>query len=238
MTLSGLFREARKSGLVKENPVALVKKPKMENEIVRYLDREEEARLLAFAPEPLRSAILVSIHSGLREGELAALTWPDVRFNERSVVVRHSKNGSFRVVPMSGTLYRTLEAMPCHVTSPYVFTNSDTGAAYGRFNNTLWRATLRRAGIKNFRWHDLRHTFGSRLAQAGEPLLAIRDLMGHKQIQVTLRYAHLAPSNLRTAVLALDEVPRPQKSAGATPSATRPPEPGRLLYDNQLVFND
>jgi integrase len=227
MTLSGLFREARKSELVKENPVALVKKPKMENEIVRYLDPEEESRLLAFAPEPFRSAILVSIHSGLREGELAALTWNDVRFNEQSIVVRHSKNGSFRVIPMSKTLYRTLEAMPRHVASSYVFTNTNTSGPYGRFNNTVWRATLRRAGIKNFRWHDLRHTFGSRLAQAGEPLLAIRDLMGHKQIQVTMRYAHLAPSNLRTAVLALDRMgaAAAEMAASAPRSAPRPLEP-------------
>ena len=71
--------------------------------------------------------------------------------------------------------------------------------------------------MKNFRWHDLRHTFGSRLAQAGVPILTIKELMGHPQITVTMRYAHLAPSNLQTAVPVLDQVPDEEEkpTAGA-----------------------
>lgn len=203
--LSGIFREARKQEVVAQNPVALVKKPRVENEIVRYLDAEEEKRLLAFAPESLRSAILVSIHSGLRDGELTRLTWADVRFEERLIVVRHTKSKKDRTVPMNRTILDTLQRLPRYdLASPYVFTNPKTMTRFDRFNNTVWRAVLKRAGISKFRWHDLRHTFASRLAQGGVPITTIKELMGHASITVTMRYAHLTPGNLRAAVDVLD----------------------------------
>lgn len=212
MFLSGMFREAIKRDMLDRNPVARVDKPSIDNQIVRYLDPDEERRLLGFSPEPLRTAILISIHSGLRDGELRNLTWADVRLRNRFIVVRNTKSKRDRVVPMSKTLYGVLEKLPRHIKSPYVITNTDTATKYDHFNNTSWRKALTDAGIKNFRWHDLRHTFGSRLAQAGVPILAIKELMGHSQITVTMRYAHLAPSNLTAAVTVLDQ--DPQMSTG------------------------
>jgi integrase len=202
--LSGLYREAMRRELVDKNPVSLVRKPRLENTIVRYLDPDEEKRLLEKAYEPLRSAILVAIHSGLREEEEAALEWVDVRAAEGILVVRNTKSKRDRVVPMNATLKATLEAVPRHSKSPYVFTNMQSGTRYDRFNNRTWRSLLVRAKVNSFRWHDLRHTFGSRLAQAGRSILEIRELMGHSDVTVTMRYAHLAPNNLREAVFALD----------------------------------
>ena len=202
--LSGLFREAMRRDLADRNPVSLVRKPRLDNEIVRYLDPSEEKRLLEEAQEPLRSAILVALHSGLREEEEAALGWGDVRASEGILVIRKTKNRRVRVLPMNGTLRATLEALPRHPESPYVFTNRRTGTRYDRFNTRAWRRVLGRARIENFRWHDLRHTFGSRLAQAGRSILEIKELMGHSDVTVTLRYTHLAPNNLREAVRALD----------------------------------
>lgn len=203
--LSGLFREAMRRELVDKNPVSLVRKPRIENQVVRYLDVEEEKRLLEEAHNPLRSAILVAIHSGLREGEEAALQWVDVRFSEGILVVRKTKSKRDRVLPINATLKGALEGVPRFARGAYVFTNPDTRTRYDRFNNGAWRKLLVRAKIQNFRWHDLRHTFGSRLAQAGRSILEIRDLMGHSDVRVTMRYAHLAPNNLRDAVLALDK---------------------------------
>ena len=174
MWVSGLYREAMKDELVARNPVKLVKKPTVHNLIVRYLDETEEWRLLGFTPEPLRSAIIVAIHSGLRDGEQKKLAWPDVKYKENHIIVRKPKNKKDRVVPMSRTLRKTLKAIPRHESSPYVFTNPDTGKPYDHFGNTLWKKVRDLAEIKNFRWHDLRHTFGSRLAQAGVPILTIK----------------------------------------------------------------
>lgn len=216
MFLSGMFREAMKRDIIDRNPLVRVDKPSISNLIVRYLDHDEEKRLLAFAREPLRSAIRISIHSGLRDGELRNLTWADVRLRERAIVVRNTKSKRDRIVPMSRTLYELLDQMPRHIKSPYVITNTDTGTKYDHFNNTAWKKALVDAGVKNFRWHDLRHTFGSRLAQAGVPILTIKELMGHSQITVTMRYAHLAPSNLQTAVTVLDEPPTEMMAAPST----------------------
>jgi integrase len=204
MVLSGLYREARKRELVDRNPVSMVKKPTVDNKIVRYLDAEEEKELLTRLPEPLHSAVLVALHSGLRESEELNLTWADIRLKERAIVVRQTKSNRDRVVPMDQTLYKLLEGMPRHIRSAYVFTNTDTEDRYDRFNNTTWRKALKDAGIKAFRWHDLRHTFCSRLAQAGVHPVAIKDLAGHSDLRVTARYMHLAPANLRTAVETLD----------------------------------
>ena len=115
---------------------------------------------------------------------------------------------------LSDTLFETLRLIPRHISSPYVFTNPKTGTKYtNAFNNNGWQALLRRTGIESLRFHDLRHTFASRLAQAGVPLLAIMELMGHASITMTMRYAHLAPSNRRAAVLALDGK-RPKSAHG------------------------
>jgi integrase len=204
MVLSGLYREARKRELVDRNPVSMVKKPTVDNKIVRYLDQEEEKELLARLPEPLHSAVVVALHSGLRETEELNLTWADIRLKERAIVVRRTKSNRDRMVPMSETLFQLLSRMPRHIRSAYVFTNSETEDRYERFNNTTWRKALKDAGIKGFRRHDLRHTFCSRLAQAGVHPVAIKDLAGHSVLRVTARYMHLAPANLRAAVEVLD----------------------------------
>ena len=210
MILSGMFREAVKRELIPANPLRLVNKPRVQNEVIRYLDPEEEERLIGIAPEPLKTAIVVAIHSGMRDGEQRSLMWNDVRSDEGVIVVRESKSGKPRRIPMNRPLREAIESIEQYPDSPYVFTNPATRKPYDRFNNTTWRRILGKAGIQDFRWHDLRHTFGSRLAQAGVPITAIRDLLGHSQIQVTMRYAHLAPSNLRDAVQKLD--PKPAKT--------------------------
>ncbi len=102
-------------------------------------------------------------------------------------------------------MYQTLETLPRHIKSPYVFTNPQTETMYTNpLNNTAWDNLLIRAAISNLRFHDLRHTFGSRLAQRGVPLPAIKDLLGHSSITVTMRYAHMAPSDRANAVRMLD----------------------------------
>ena len=208
MILSGLFREAMKQELIERNPVHLTKKPRVDNVIVRYLNHSEEENVLAFVEEPLRSAILVAIHSGLREGEQLNLTWADVHFDVGHIVVRNTKSKRDRVVPMSATLRQVLKGVSRVLVkgepSPFVFTNTATGTKFQRFNADGWRAALRKAGVENFRWHDLRHTFGSRLAQAGVPITVIKELMGHSTVTVTMRYAHLTQGNLQQAVKVLD----------------------------------
>ncbi|MCC6738933.1 MAG: site-specific integrase [Planctomycetia bacterium] len=212
-SLSGVFREALKADLVERKPVKLVKKPRIENTVVRFLSPEEEANLLAHAAPWLRPAIVISIHSGLRAGELRRLAWADVSFERGTLTIRHTKSKRDRVVPMNATLRETLTAIPRRLHQPCVLTGPISGKAMNWFNGEAWRTALKRAGVERFRWHDLRHTFASRLAQAGVPILAIKQLLGHTTLAMAMRYAHLQEKNLREAVGVLDPA---RKSASSS----------------------
>jgi integrase len=122
-----------------------------------------------------------------------------------------TKNGERREIPINQTLRDTLKKLPWRIDSPYVF--------IGRDGNRLtdirkgFKSALRRTGIKDFRFHDLRHTFASHLVMAGADITTVKTLLGHKSLTMTLRYAHLAPSHTQNAVNLLDGVIGNQKKA-------------------------
>lgn len=156
------------------------------------------------------------------------MMWADVRFGDGHIVIRHTKIKRDRILPMSRTLRQVLERIPRVFVkgkvSPYVFANTE-GEHFKRFNADGWRAALRNAGVSGFRWHDLRHTFGSRLAEKGVPITVIKELMGHSTITVTMRYAQLTHGNLQQAVKALDD-PNPMMES-AHRSAQREDQPAK-----------
>ncbi len=204
--LSGIFRQAIREARIKFNPVRETAHYK-ESKRVRYLreDEDEEAKLMDVvraSNHPEREAeILVALHSGMRRSEQfrtaqvpdGGLKWEYINFRARVLRLPRSKAGEKpREIPMNSVLVETLRAIPRKIDSPYVFEGTDP---------EKWFAKLvRAAGMKDFTWHDLRHTFASRLAMAGVPMRHIADLMGHSEIQTTMRYAHLAPGHLADAV--------------------------------------
>jgi integrase len=103
---------------------------------------------------------------------------------------------------MNDAVGAILRALPSRFRGSYVFPSrtGDTPLNGRNLCNRVFNPALKRAGIENFRWHDLRHTFASRLAMQGEDLLTIKDLLGHKTMDMTLRYAHLSPGHHRDAV--------------------------------------
>lgn len=159
-----------------------------------------DLRKVAYA-DHLKPLVLVSINTGLRRGELFNLRWPDVDLVQKVLTVEGdgAKSGQTRHIPLNREALATLEAWKKQSRKTgYVF----PGKGGQRLDNvnSAWSALLKDAGIEAFRWHDLRHTFASRLAMAGVPLNTIRELMGHSDIQMTLRYAHLAPDVKAQAV--------------------------------------
>jgi len=154
----------------------------------------------------LKPMVILSLHTGMRRGEVFDLDWRDVDFQVRSIAVvgDTAKSGKTRHIPMSRTCYDVLRSwqVQCGGSTGRVFQNANGE----RFDNVKksWGKLLKQAGIENFRWHDMRHHFASRLAMAGVDLNSIRELLGHSDYEMTLRYAHLAPSHKRKAVELLD----------------------------------
>ena len=161
-----------------------------------YLDLRE----LAFT-DHLKPMVLVSLNTGMRRGELFGLTWQMINFQSKTITVGGdtAKTSETRHIPMNAEVFRTLKAWKKQCSeSPFVF----TGQGGGRMEDvkSAWLKLLQEACITGFRWHDMRHDFASRLVMAGVPLNTVRDLLGHTDIKMTLRYAHLAPDIKAAAV--------------------------------------
>jgi integrase len=142
----------------------------------------------------------------MRRGEILGLKWEDIDFRNGVITLLDTKNGEKREVPMNDTLIETLRSIRRHPSSPYVFCDQE-GKRFCRARGSF-NTALRRAGIENFRFHDLRHTLGSNLVMQGVELNTVREILGHKSIDMTLRYAHLSPAHKTKAVRVMDSLLR------------------------------
>jgi integrase len=210
--LKNLFTMAIAWGKASENPVKQVKTFREENGRTRFLTEEEEARLLAHCGPDLKPLVITALHTGFRKSELLSLTWGNVDFRHRLIRVEagYAKSGEARGVPMNEVLTQALQASKLRQSSGMVFCNRK-GQPY-RDPDSAFATAVRRAGIEDFTFHHLRHTFASRLVMAGVDLATVKELMGHRHIAMTLRYAHLAPGHKRSAVEVLSA------GAGKSPS--------------------
>ena len=167
-----------------------------------YRHREPMPSLLELPfTDHLKPMVLVSLNTGMRRGELFDLKWSAVNFDTKTITVAGAttKTSDTRHIPMNKETIGVLETWKKQVgKSPYVF----PGQGGGRFEDvkSAWLKLLERAQIDGFRWHDMRHDFASRLVMAGVPLNTVRELLGHADIKMTLRYAHLASGTKAAAV--------------------------------------
>ena len=204
--LRHMFNMAIKWKKAQVNPVREVKFLKEPKEKDRILSEEEEARLLeavrtGHKAKHLEPIIATALHTGMRKGEILNLKWSNVDFRNGLIIVEGTKNGEIRKIPMNKKLTQTLEGAKKVSKGDYVF--SENGKPY-RDVKTGWWTALENAGIENFTFHGLRHTFGSRLGMAGIDIRTIQELMGHKDIKMTMRYSHPTPEHKKRAVEVLD----------------------------------
>jgi len=154
----------------------------------------------------VKPAIILLLNTGMRRGECFALRWLDVDLDNRFLTVKASgtKSGKARRIPLNDTCMEMLTAWGSMTNRDgIVFPSPRGGGIINDFKKT-WAGLMETAGIPDFRVHDMRHTFASRLVQLGVPLNTVRELLGHASLTMTMRYAHLAPEHGLEAVLRLD----------------------------------
>ena len=203
--LKRLFNLAMDWGLCEKNPAARVRLFHEEVKRTRYLTQEEEERLLDVAGLYLKRVILFALHTGMRRAEILGLRWQDVDFRNAvaTIPATRAKGRRDRYVPLNTVAIGIIREHPQPVDgSELIFGN--TNGRYQENLERLWRLALAAAEVENFRFHDLRHTYASRLVMDGVDLPVLRELLGHQDFAMTLRYAHLAPSRLKEAVSRLE----------------------------------
>lgn len=221
--LSLTFRLGIENGKVQSNPARLVRQRKENNAVVRFLTAEEEVALRAV----IRAKYLhhepeldFALNTGLRMSEQYGLTWDDIDLEQRVATIRQSKNGAGRHIFLNDaaiSALRTLERFRNESTN-YVFLSSQ--GAHLQSPRFWFEDAVKEANLKNFTWHCLRHTFASRLVMNGVDLRTVQELMGHKTIQMTARYAHLAPQHQLAAVQKLCDTGAVQNEATGTKTST------------------
>lgn len=201
-TLSHLFTIAVKEWRLSDrNPVRDISKKKEARGRVRFLSDEERDALLAACKESewpqLHALVLLAISTGARRGELIHLKWADIDLKKNRATVHETKNGEPRTLPLVGKALEAIRELKLQdsARSEYVFPQpSGFPGPYESFD-AHWYAAMKAAGITNMRFHDLRHTTASYLAQQGASLIEIADTLGHKTLSMVKRYSHLAQSH-------------------------------------------
>ena len=177
------------------------------NQVDRWLTPDEQARLMHVCPSWLWDVIIFALNTGMRQGEILNVKWPDVDFCRGTLVVMKSKNGERRTIPINNTVFALLATIraKCGEKEGPVFTTGLGNELKARYLGRTFTLARERAGLSDFRFHDLRHTFATRLVHRGVDLYKVQRLLGHKTGLMTQRYAHHSPESLRDGVRTLEE---------------------------------
>jgi len=188
------------------NPLRGVSFEPVRNEVDRWLTAQEEARLLAAAFDLLKEVVVFALNTGMRQGEILALQWPDIDFECGTLMVMQSKNGTRRTIPLNTVVVELLATKYARSISKtgWVFATQAGTPIKPRYLIRAFRKAVRRAGIAHCRVHDLRHTVATRLVQRGLDPYRVQRLLGHKTGLMTQRYAHHSPGSLRDGVRLLE----------------------------------
>ena len=198
--LSGAFTWALEQQLAPRawngmNPCRGIRRMKGETERLRFLDADERSRLFTACKASkyprLYALILTAMLTGARRGELMALTWRDLDLDRGVARLGRTKNGDRRTLVLLPQVVAALRPFESTDNARFVF--GSVSAKYKRAASidTAWREALARAQVRDFRFHDLRHCCASYLAQAGKPINVIAEVLGHRKLDMSRRYAHL-----------------------------------------------
>lgn len=206
-TLKHMFTKAIEWEMVQDEVLKKVRRVKLlaeNNRRLRYLAKDECQDLINACDPHLKPIAITALNTGMRKEEILSLEWEKhIDLKHGFILLDTTKNGERREIPINKTLRSILQGLVRRIDSPYVFVNEE-GKRYLNVYRSF-NSACRRAGIKDFRFHDLRHNFASHLVMSGVDITTVKELLGHKTLTMTLRYAHLAPSHKIKAVDMLDD---------------------------------
>lgn len=192
--LKTMLNRAVDEGYLEANPCRKIKQySERDREHMRILTLDEEPRLMAELAPHIRPIVVIALNTGLRLGEIMRLKWSDVDMGKALLKIENTKSGKVRYVPTNERVLGILGGIPRKGRNIFQILNPKTG----------FYAALRRAGIAGVRFHDLRHTFASRLVLRGADIETIRSLLGHSSLSVTQKYVHSGRDDARQAVESL-----------------------------------
>jgi site-specific recombinase XerD len=214
-----IFRVGIDNEKITRNPAAKIRRKQEDNGRVRFLTDEEENKLRAsISTLRLQAAFDLSVYTGMRQGEQFSLQKRQIDHTLKQVHLPKTKNGKPRRIPLNKTAMEAIEVLLTDNKSKYVFPNGrkDGDAVQGA--RGWFPDSVSRAGIEDYTWHDNRHTFASRLVMAGTDLRTVADLLGHRSLQMVMRYTHLAPEHNAAAVARVERKAPVQHQQGTEDS--------------------
>ena len=214
--MSKIFSIGVDNEIISNNPLRKVTKLREDNHKIRFLTIEEEKRLFSEIEREyevidkytrkkkiiqpylyLKPIIITALLTGMRRGEIFNLKWSNIDFEYGFIELLDTKSGKARKIPLSETIENLLKNI--EKTSEYVFVNPETNQPYVDLKHSF-TSLIKNAKIENFRFHDLRHTVATRLVEKGIDLLVVKEILGHSNIETTMRYAHPVPKRKREAI--------------------------------------
>ncbi len=196
--LTTLMNKAVEWDKLAENPANSVKKFRVQNQRTRYLEADEVDKLIGACGGSIKPMVITALNTGMRKHEVLDLEWKDIDLKNNIIYVKKTKNKKCREVPINDTLRDFFEELKRKKRTGYVFSKED-GTPYKSLK-TAFGTAVRKAGIEDFTFHDLRHTFASHLVMNGVDLKTVQELLGHSNIETTMRYAHLSVGHKKQAV--------------------------------------
>ena len=198
-----MLRKAEEWKVIDSNPSRGVKMFKETGRRLRYLTPDEIKELVEACSPTMGQVVTLSLHTGMRKSEILNLAWDDVNLRDRFIELTDQKNGEHSTIPLNQTAVDTLRSIPRRVDSRYVFPGKTPDKPFYDLKRQFEKAVAK-AGLEGVTFHTLRHTCASHLVMAGVDLATVKEIMRHKSIDMTLRYAHLAPAHKKAAVDALE----------------------------------
>ena len=191
-------------GKFRTNQVAKVKPLKTPPGRVRYLQREQIQKLMEACPAWLCPIVLIDMNTGLRRGEILSLEKGSIDMRNRLIIIEKTKNNDRKIIPMNQVVFEIISGLPARMDTTFIFTDEKGKRLSANKVSMAFKRACRKAGMEDFTFHDLRHHFASYLTMSGQNQRTVQELLGHKDPKMTMRYSHLSPEHLRSAVESLE----------------------------------